>query len=346
MYPIRDAVSSDLDEVVDVLARLQAEPAHHIAYHGETVEEITDELTRMRPDWTAGTVLAFDSGGRLRGVLSVEADPEVGRAWLHGPFVDVPVRHPAAGQLWHQTADALLERASRLPILRGIRDLELCGHRQHRLLADFAARHDFRTGKTSRVFVLTGAPLRTLLIRGASQDSTVDNAVQVLPDDPAVRAAVADLHERCFPGRAITGAHLIEGSRGHCVVVLVDGRGLIGYAAGYPQEGDLYVDLVGVDPNLRSKGAGRALVRGLLRELSARYGARQLAAATVALGNDASERMFTALGFTIHSELVSYRQVATWHSFVSASGTSGERDGSQPQSTRYPHHGLERNDSS
>jgi ribosomal protein S18 acetylase RimI-like enzyme len=308
MYPIREAVSSDLDEVVDVLVRLQAEPAHHIAYHGETVEEIADELTRMRPDWTAGTVLAFDTGGRLRGVLSVEADPEVGRAWLHGPYVDVPVHHPAAERLWHQTADSLLERALALPSLAGIGDLELCGHRRHRLLADFAARHDFRTGRTSRVFVLTGAPLRALLVRGS--DSTVDRAVQVLPADPAVRAAVAGLHERCFAGRTVTGAHLVDGSRGHLVVVLADGRGLIGYAAGYPQAGDLYIDLVGVDPDRRSRGAGRALVRGLLRELSARHGARQLAAATVELGNDASERMFTALGFEIHSELVAYRHSA------------------------------------
>lgn len=307
MYPIRDAVSSDLDEVVNVLARLQAEPVHHIAYHGETVEEITGELTSMRPDWTAGTVLAFDQGGRVRGVLSVEADAEVGRAWLHGPFVDVPVHHPAAAQLWHQTADALLERALRLPSLAGTVDLELCGHRQHRLLADFAARHDFRTGRTSRVFLLTGTALRSLLVRGTEADSTVDNAVRVLPADPELRQAVAELHERSFPGRAVTGRHLVEGSRGHCVVVLAGPRGLIGYAAGYPQEGELYVDLVAVDPNCRSKGAGRCLVRGLLRELAARHGARAQAAATIALGNDASERLFTALGFTLHSELVSYR---------------------------------------
>ncbi|HEV2781678.1 MAG TPA: GNAT family N-acetyltransferase [Actinophytocola sp.] len=310
MYPIRAATSTDLDEVVDVLARLQAEPAHHIAYHGETAEEITAELTGMRPDWASGTLLATDSGGRVRGVLSVESDAEVGRAWLHGPYVDVPANHPAAAQLWHQTADALLERALRLPSLRGITDLELCGHRQHRLLADFAARHDFHTGRTSRVFVLTGAGLRAVLIRGAAEESTVDSAVRVLPDDPGLRAAVIALHERSFPGRTVTGRQLVDGSRGHCVVVLAGARGLIGYAAGYPQEGELYVDLVAVDPNRRSRGAGRALVRGLLRELAARHGARAQAAAVVALGNDASERMFTALGFTLHLELVSYRQVA------------------------------------
>jgi ribosomal protein S18 acetylase RimI-like enzyme len=310
MYPIRAATSSDLDEVVDVLVRLQAEPAHHIAYHGESAEEITEELTSMRPDWTSGTVLACDPGGRLRGVLSIEADAEVGKAWLHGPFVDVPSNHPAAAQLWHQTADALLDQALRMPGLAGIADLELCGHRQHRMLAEFAARHDFRTGRTSRVFLLTGTALRTTLVRGADRGATVVTPVRVLPDEPALRAAVVALHERSFPSRTVSGRQLVEGSRGHCVVVLAGAGGLIGYAAGYPQEGELYVDFVAVDPDRRSLGAGRALVRGLLRELAARHGVRERAAAVIALGNDASERLFTQLGFTLAIELVSYHQAS------------------------------------
>jgi ribosomal protein S18 acetylase RimI-like enzyme len=320
MYPIHVAVPSDLDDVVELLVRLQAEPAHHIAYHGETAEEITEELTRMRPAWTAGTVLAREHGGRLRGVLSVETDAEVGKAWLHGPFVDVPANHPAAERTWQQTADALLEHALRVPSLRGIADLELCGHRKHRMLADFAARHDFHTGRISRVFLLADAALRAVLVR----ESTVDIAVRVLPDD--LKDAVAVLHERCFPGMTVTGRQLVEGSRGHCVVVITGRSGaLIGYAAGYPQEGELYVDFVAVDPDRRSLGAGRALVRGLLRELAARHGARARAAAVIALGNDASERLFTALGFSLAIELVSYRQKLQ---DVDRAG-SDDRDGEQ-----------------
>jgi ribosomal protein S18 acetylase RimI-like enzyme len=310
MYPIRTAVADDLDEVVAVLARLQAEPVHHIAYHGETAEEITEELTGMRPDWTSGTVLATDSAGRLRGVLSVEADPELGRAWLHGPYVDVPANHPAAERLWHQTADALLDRALGVPRLAGIGELELCGHRRHRLLADFAARHDFQLGKISRVFLLSGPGLRAVLVRGAANGGPVDSAVRMLPPhDPRLHEAVIALHERSFPGVAGMGRQLVTGSRGHCVVVLTGSAGnLIGYAAGYPQEGELYVDLVAVDPDLRSRGAGRALVRGLLRELAARHGARAQAAAMITLGNDASERLFTALGFALHMEMVGYHK--------------------------------------
>ena len=310
MYPIRAAVSSDLDEVVEVLVRLQAQPAHHIAYHGETAEAIIEELTGLRPDWASGTVLATDSEGRTRGVLCVEVDQEVGRGWLHGPFVDVPVDHPASGQLWHQLADALMDQALRTPALDGIADLELCGHRQHRLLADFAARHGFRPGKIVRVFVLTGGALRSLLVHDPGGGSSLDAAVRVLPDRPDLRDAVADLHERSFPGGPANGRQVAEGARGLCVVVLTGADGLVGYAAGYPQEDELYVDLVAVEPSRRSVGAGRALVRGLLRELATRHGARPQAAATIALGNDASERLFCALGFTLHIELASYRRTA------------------------------------
>jgi ribosomal protein S18 acetylase RimI-like enzyme len=309
MYAIRAAIAADLDEVVDLLVRLQAEPAHHIAYHGETAEAIVEDLTGMRPDWPVGTVLAVDSTGRVRGALSVQTDAEAGRAWLHGPYVDVPANHPAAGQLWQQTADALLDAALRAASLTGITDLELCGHRQHRLLADFAARHDFRTGRTSRVFVLTGAALRGLLVHGTAQPSVVDQAVRELPPgDGELRAAVAALYRRSFPDAPMTPRQLVEGARGHLIMVLTGPAGLIGFAAGYPQEGEFYVDLVAVHPDRRSRGAGRALVRGLLRALAARHAARAQAAAVITLGNDASERMFTALGFTLHLELVGYRQ--------------------------------------
>jgi ribosomal protein S18 acetylase RimI-like enzyme len=308
MYPIRAADSSDLDEVVAVLARLQREPAHHIAYHGQATEEITTELTRIRPHWTAGTALATDPAGRVRGFLAAEADPERSRARLHGPYVDVPANHPAAERLWRQTADALLRRVLSAPVLTGIAELELCGHRRHRLLADFAARHDFQTGAQHRVLLLTGSALRAVLVRDADAPAIVDTAVRALPDEPGLRAAVVALHERGFPGAPTTGRQLVGGESGHTVVVLAGPAGLIGYAAGRAGESELAVDFVAVDPDRRSRGAGRALVRGLLRELAARHGARATAVAVIALGNDAAERTCAALGFTLHRELVVYRR--------------------------------------
>ncbi|MBC6450745.1 GNAT family N-acetyltransferase [Actinokineospora xionganensis] len=303
MYAIRPARPADLPAVVALVVRLQADPTHHVGYHGVTEAQVAEELTAFAPDWASGAVLAVDGDDRPCGVLSVDADPVVGRGWLHGPFVDIPADHPAARQCWHNAADELLEHAMAVSRLAGIGDLELYGHRLNRRLGDFAARHGFTTRGTSRVFTLTGSALRSALI------SAVDDADTARPlgADEEIRRRVIDLHERCFPNRSITGGQLVDGARGHTVVVATGATGLLGYAAGFVQQEELYVDYVAVDPEMRAAGTGRGLVRALLRKLAAEHGVRPQAAAVISLGNDASERMFTALGFDLHLELVGYR---------------------------------------
>jgi ribosomal protein S18 acetylase RimI-like enzyme len=308
MYDVRTATPADREAAIALVARLQQEPAHRIAFHGETAREVAEELAALEPEWSACAVVATDRNGRLRGALSVEVDPEQGRAYLYGPFVDVPANHPAAGNLWQATADTMLTAAHRLPALAGMRTLELFGHRDNRLLADFAARHGMPVHITTRCFTLTAAPLRSLLVRHSP-----DGRVVPLPPDPAVRAAVAALHDRCFPGAPTNGAQLVTGDR-HTVVVLLGEKGLLGYAGGYTQAEEYYVDVVGVSEDARSCGVGRSVVRGLLNELAARDGVRDRAAALIRAGNDPSERMFVKLGFELREELVSYRAVvATAH---------------------------------
>jgi ribosomal protein S18 acetylase RimI-like enzyme len=304
MYDVRTATVSDLDDVIELVARLQAEPAHQIGFHGETLDEVAEELGALEPDWASGAAVAVDSNGRLRGVLSVEADPEQHRAYLYGPFVDVPAKHPAAGHLWQATADAMLDHVRRLPRMAGVVTMELFGHRENRLLADFAGRHDAPVHVATRCFMLAGDPLSRLLARCA--DANVDERVVPLPDDEQVRDAVARLHDRCFPDAPTTGRQLVSGDR-HSVVVLLGERGLLGYAGGYAQAEEYYVDVVGVDPVARWGGVGRTLVRRLVGELADRAGARNRVAALIRHGNDASERMFTKLGFELTSELVSYQ---------------------------------------
>lgn len=294
MQHIRTASSADLDAVIALVARLQREPAHQIGFHGETEAEVAEELAALTPDWVGGAVVAADPGGRVRGVLSIEVEGE--RAYLYGPFVDVPANHPAASHVWQSTADAMLDHARQLPRLAGVHVLELFGHRHNRLLADFAARHGAGVHMVTRNFTLTAAPLRSLLVRGAAPD---DRTV-LLPDSPAAKQAVTSLHRRCFPD----GYQL---SDRHTVVVLPGERGLLGYAAGYTQAEEYYVDVVGVEEDARSCGVGRTLVRRLLAELAARDGVRDRAAAIVRDGNEASERMFTKLGFEPRAELVAYQ---------------------------------------
>ncbi|HEX4705435.1 MAG TPA: hypothetical protein VH352_25140, partial [Pseudonocardiaceae bacterium] len=73
MYEIRPARDTDLDQVLDLLLRLQAVPGHHIGYHGETRVELTDEFAELH--WPSATMVAVDDADRVHGVLSVDVDP-------------------------------------------------------------------------------------------------------------------------------------------------------------------------------------------------------------------------------------------------------------------------------
>jgi ribosomal protein S18 acetylase RimI-like enzyme len=307
MYDTRFAVPGDLSAVLALLVRLQADSAHHIGYLGETLGELTEELAEFEPDWPSCTVVATDDSGRVCGLLSVEIDQELQRAWLHGPWVDVPVNHPAGSRIWDQTADALYKTAE--PLLQP--DRELFGHTQHRRLEAFADRHGFAKGKPSSIYTLEGDGLRNLLMREAGCPRTgAAKEMRVLPTDAAVHEAVAVLHERCFPRTYLSGAKLVDGSKDRTVVVAMDGEKVLGYAAGKQQAEEYFVDFVAVEPDLRGKGVGADLVTELIWKLAAAHGARKQAAATILVGNEASEHMFARMGFTLLVELVSYRSRA------------------------------------
>ncbi|TCO56989.1 GNAT family N-acetyltransferase [Actinocrispum wychmicini] len=298
MTKIRPATRADIPAVAELVARLQADPAHHIGFHGMTVAEITDEISGFRPDWHSGAAVAVGSSGALRGVLSADVNAELGRGWLYGPFVDVPSGHPAAPQAWDTNADNLFDCVRELPKLAGVEDLDLFGHVQHRQLADFARRHGFAATRPTKLFVLAGAELRSLL----TQD--VDK-VELL--DPGLHAQVGALYEQAFADRTRSTRQLLDGD--HTVVVLRQGEGrLAGFAAGYARHNEYLVDYVAVEPDMRCVGVGGMVVRGLLRELDARNGAKRQAVAVVDDDNLASAGMFGRLGFQVGPQLVSYRR--------------------------------------
>ncbi len=309
MFRIRPARNADHDQVVALLCRLQAMPSHHIGFHGETRAELADELATMH--FPAATLVAVDDADQIRGVLSVDVDPALGRAWWFGPFVDVPAEHPAADRIWTRTADALYAAAHALPIIRGVRDSELYGHVEHCRLAAFAQRHGFPPGEYGSLLVLDGVDLVRLV--GAVPDSNAADIAELVtpPTDAALAAALIRLHDRSFPNTYLSAAALLSGERDRTVVTAtVDGT-LVGYAVGGIQPADYFVDFVAVTSESRCRGIGSALVTTLVQRLADLHGAREAACAVVAGGNAPSRRLLHTLGFRPRLELVSYRLRAT-----------------------------------
>jgi ribosomal protein S18 acetylase RimI-like enzyme len=310
MYRIRPADHTDHDEVVALLCRLQAVPCHHIGYHGETEAELTAELANL--NWPTATMVAVDDADHVHGVLSVDVNPSLGRAWWYGPFVDVPAEHPAADRIWGRTADSLYAAVRAQPALRGVDDNELYGHVEHGRLAAFARRQGFPPGEYSSVLVLDGVEL----VRMIGAVPTGENAVDITelatpPSDSVLSAALIRLHEQSFPGTHLSAAALLAGDGERTVVLAMDSGRLVGYAVGGIQPEGYFVDFVAVATDSRGRGIGGALITTLVQRLADQHGARQSAFACVAGGNAPSRRMLHTAGFRPHLELVSYRSHAT-----------------------------------
>lgn len=294
MHVIRPTTDADLGAVAALLARVSARPP--------ALGCADDELSA---DWLATSVVAEWESGELAGFLGVRVRPDQGRAWLHGPFIDLPSRHPAAAVLWDRIADGLLDRVRALPPLTGCADVELFGYVDHRLLVKFAARHGFTAEPRTRMLRLDQDGVRELLLRPVPDAPDQGCPIRPVTPDVALHPAVLDLHAalstRPNPAAPASWA-------GECTVLAaVDGAEVLGYAAGGATDREYLVDAVGVRPDQRGRGIGRRLVTELIRDLARRHGPRPRACAAVRRGDTAPERLFATLGFRPTLELTPYR---------------------------------------
>ena len=309
MYDIRFAEPDDLSATLALLVRLQADTAHHIGYLGETVGELSEELAEFEPDWADVHGRRHRRLGRVCGVLSVEVDAELGRAWLHGPFVDVPVNHPAGSRIWDQTADGLYAAAGRLPQLRhdhrprAVRAHQPPQARRVRRAARVLGRSRQRRLRARRCRAAHPAvPGRELpAYRPRPRDACAANgsgrargcrraARAMLPEELPVRAAARGPHAgttRSSSRWTVTGYSATPRARRNP-------RSTTSTSSRSNQ-------------TCAGSGVGAALVTELVWTLAAGGGPRPHAAAAVLTGNEPSERMFARLGFHLHVELVAYR---------------------------------------
>jgi hypothetical protein len=138
---------ASFDAMVAFIAGLNGNAEDHIGYFDTTADDIARSLRELTLPVEEGFRLAIQDG-QIVGVLGIEADPEIGRAWIYGPLV----RHP----LWQAVADQLY--AAALPAIpSGIGQQQLfCDGRNHNC-RDFAARHGFELLTESAIMTLSRA---------------------------------------------------------------------------------------------------------------------------------------------------------------------------------------------
>lgn len=284
-----DLDPADLAEVAAFLAAQQADPGRHIGYLNTDADAIAEQLAELEPLGTAGLVVARDAG-RIVGALAAEWDTEPPRCWWHGPFVAVDVDVD-------EVAGLLLARGREL-LPETVTQQELCGDDRHVWLPEFARRHGFAAEEASAV-----------LGRDLGDDLPPRRATTVAVEDldAAQRAAVATLHDELFRNTHTPGAKLVDGGTDRLLVVLEDGvpRGYV--AVERQQDGEGYLDFLGVAPDARGRGFGSALVAAACHEMRDALGCRTTHL-TVRESNVAARRVYATNGFVEERVIVPFRR--------------------------------------
>jgi ribosomal protein S18 acetylase RimI-like enzyme len=278
-----------LNEVAAFIARLQAEPTHHVAYFGERADEIAQYIRELEPAGSDGFVLAYQDE-KLVGLLGVEADPEVKRAWLHGPMVD----HPD----WDATADQLYQTACQEVIPDYAAMHELVGDIANVHLRSFAERHGF-----------TPLPDSAAILRFRRHKLAALPRAEAPELEPRHYDGFVRLHEATFPNTYYSGKQVIERLNAHNKVFIVsDGAVVQGYIYARVITGsEGFIDFLGVEKSARRRGMGRRLITAATRWLLS-FPAVQEVALTVYSGNSAAIALYTQLGYEHLHTVQAYRK--------------------------------------
>lgn len=287
----------DLDEVVRRVARLQADPEYHVGYLSNDPESIAEELSGL-PGGPTAAVVAI-GGGRPVGLLAADYDRDPPRVWWHGPFV-------WSRDGWRAVADRLYASARRrLP--RHVAQEELNPDDRSYALADFAHAHDFHPETAAAVLVLQRR------LEGPPPD-------EVVPATPQDHSRLTKLHDDLFPDARASGAQVIDAPDPHRIVLVTRrAGGLAGYVTAEYHAGEHgSLDFVGVRPDLRRRGLGRALVTAGVHWLQG----QGCETVTLTIGENlrAARALYESVGF------VEERLVRPWRKGVSVQPIERTRD--------------------
>jgi ribosomal protein S18 acetylase RimI-like enzyme len=288
---VRQASPDELPAVAALVADGQRRPEDHVGAFGLDEPAVTEQVRALAGQ--GETWVAVDDL-QLVGVLAAEWDDRPPRVWWLGPMV-VPTlsedeRHTVADQLY---------RTARPRLPAAVTEEELAPDERNRWLAAFAARHGFHRDVASAVL--------TRPLEGPVPVPDLPGVV-VGPWRREQRAAVVDLHDRLFPAAHVRGDRLDHGLPGRAVLVADADGDVLGYAVTEPQEdGDGYLDLVGVAAAARGRGVGTLLVAAASEQLRRDHRCPRVHL-TVRLDRPGAGRLYQRAGFVEERVLVPWRR--------------------------------------
>jgi ribosomal protein S18 acetylase RimI-like enzyme len=273
---VRQASAADLAELAALTERCQAEPDRTIPYLG--IVDVADEIAEV-DGWPECGLVAVDAD-RIVGWLLAERDPDMGRIWWYGPFVDVNRPHSECAAGLYEAAASLRD---------GYGEEEICCDERSDAIPAYAIAHGFHAEASSLALRYEGPAPQPVAGIGP-------------PTTDAERDAIATLHDELFPNTHSPGSMIVQRDR-RTFCLVFDDR-VAGYVAVKDEpDGSLYIDYLGVRPDLQGRGYGRMLVAHALAT-----GDGRPAHLTVRAANTPARRLYAAVGFTEDITIVPYRK--------------------------------------
>jgi ribosomal protein S18 acetylase RimI-like enzyme len=283
------------EEMVNFVMHLNGDDAHHIGFFGEGEADVRSSLAECLIPPTEGFQLAYDED-RLAGIFGVDADAEIGRAWLFGPLVE----HAN----WHSVADELYAASMKI-IPDGISEQDLFCDVRNLNVAVFAERHGFPLRSENAVVTLERVDYK----RSASPTSSFS----IIDYSPEFFEQFEQCHNLLFPTTYFTARQIVEklDSTRRLFLGLEDGK-MKGYHF-CKVETDArsgYIDFIGVDESMRGRGLGATLLAaGIDWMLS--FPEPDKISLTVNADNVPALKLYNNFGFVTERVLRGYRKKET-----------------------------------
>ena len=280
---------SDLTLIASFIAELNKQPEHHIAYFGTTLEEIQHYLLEEQSIPPEESYLKGFYKGEFAGVIGLEYDLNLKRAWIEGPLIQSPYWNEIAEELYSAVLNHIPET---------INDYELACDTRNVYLGELAAKHGYFNNGDAALLVfrrgsLTGLPE----IHEPQLEEGYASQLQIL-------------HDQLFPGTYYSGKQLLgKIDQHHKIFAVTKAESLLGYIFVYvsPSIGDAYIDFIGVKEDVRRRGYGKRLLISALHWIFSFPEVNQVGL-TVRVENEAAVKMYTDSGFNYERTLRGYRK--------------------------------------
>jgi ribosomal protein S18 acetylase RimI-like enzyme len=273
-----DVTDPFLAELGGFIAGRNADRTQNIGYVGDEPVGVTAELHELEGDFTFAVVRG--AAGEIVGTLGMEWDPEVGRAWVLGPWADTP-----------ELMDDLYAAVD-ATVPGPIREREIFCDVTNAAVNAFAERHGYGPSKPQMILTFRRDKLATL------------PPVTLPTLTPPFEAQFAALHDRAFPATYSPASALL--AKGEPIWVEVSGTELLGYVTLKlrPEHDDAQIEYVAVNEGARGKGVGGRLVAAALHLA---FADDRITHMDLVTSNPVARRLYERVGFTLVQDMCSYR---------------------------------------